>query len=153
MKCVSLLLLFLDTCNGYLLVAIFVRLFLCNPIRPFKRFIILNGTNWLTLTVNGHKYSSPSQVHVHGVITWMYITPPPFFCNFFYHTLLNIILVSNNHKSTISFSLYWFLYQFVPFYYQATGAVLAPKKEEPEKSPGAIFRCQFWKSGANLGVS
>jgi hypothetical protein len=28
---------------------------------------------------------------------------PPFFSNFF-HTLLNIILVSNNHKSTISFS-------------------------------------------------
>jgi hypothetical protein len=28
-------------------------------------------------------------------------------------------LVSNNHKSTISFSLYWFIYQFVPFCYQA----------------------------------
>jgi hypothetical protein len=28
-------------------------------------------------------------------------------------------LVSNNHKSTISFSLYWFLYQFVSFCYQA----------------------------------
>jgi hypothetical protein len=28
-------------------------------------------------------------------------------------------LVLNNHKSTISFSLYWFIYQFVPFCYQA----------------------------------
>jgi hypothetical protein len=28
-------------------------------------------------------------------------------------------LVSNNHKSTISFSLYWFIYQCVPFCYQA----------------------------------
>ena len=44
---------------------------------------------------------------------------PPFFFFFFPHTLLNIILVSNNHKSTISFSLYWFIYQFVPFCYQA----------------------------------
>jgi hypothetical protein len=144
----------LDTCNGTAtgrhFFLIFVRLFLCSPIHPFKRLIILNVTNWLT--VNGHKYSSPSQVHVHGVkpeCTY----PPPFFWQLFYHTLLNIILVSNNHKSTISFSLYWFLYQFVPFYYQATGAVLAPKKEEPEKSPAAIFRCQFWKSGANLGAS
>ena len=39
------------------------------------------------------------KAQVHGVMT--YITPP-----FFFHTLLNIILVSNNHKSTISFSLY-----------------------------------------------
>ena len=43
------------------------------------------------------------KAQVHGVMT--YITPPPFF-HFFSHTLLNIILVSNNHKSTISFSLY-----------------------------------------------
>ena len=41
------------------------------------------------------------KAQVHGVMT--YITPPPFFSNFV-HTLLNIILVSNNHKSTISFS-------------------------------------------------
>jgi hypothetical protein len=46
------------------------------------------------------------KAQVHGVMT--YITPPPFFI-FFFHTLLNIILVSNNHKSTISFSLYWFI--------------------------------------------
>jgi hypothetical protein len=39
------------------------------------------------------------KAQVHEVMT--YITPPLFF-----HTLLNIILVSNNHKSTISFSLY-----------------------------------------------
>jgi hypothetical protein len=38
------------------------------------------------------------KAQVHGVMT--YITP------LFFHTLLNIILVSNNHKSTISFSLY-----------------------------------------------
>ena len=46
-------------------------------------------------------------------------TLPPFFLAIFFHTFLNIILVSNDHKSTNSFSLYWFLYQFVPFYYQA----------------------------------
>ena len=56
------------------------------------------------------------KAQVHGVMT--YITPT-FFFHFFFHTLLNIILVSNNHKSTISFSLYWFIYQFVPFCYQA----------------------------------
>ena len=38
------------------------------------------------------------KAQVHGVMT--YITPP--FLQFFFHTLLNIILVSNNHKSTIS---------------------------------------------------
>ena len=38
------------------------------------------------------------KAQVHGVMT--YITP------LFFHTLLNIIFVSNNHKSTISFSLY-----------------------------------------------
>jgi hypothetical protein len=43
------------------------------------------------------------KAQVHGVMT--YIIPPPFFAIFF-HTLLNIILVSNSHKSTISFSLY-----------------------------------------------
>jgi hypothetical protein len=37
------------------------------------------------------------KAQVHGVMT--YITP-------LFHLLLNIILVSNNHKSTISFSLY-----------------------------------------------
>jgi hypothetical protein len=42
------------------------------------------------------------KAQVHGVMN--YITPL-FFGNFV-HTLLNIILVSNNHKSTISFSLY-----------------------------------------------
>ena len=42
------------------------------------------------------------KTQVHGVIT--YITP--LFFVIFFHTLLNIILVSNNHKSTISFSLY-----------------------------------------------
>jgi hypothetical protein len=47
-----------------------------------------------------------SQVHVHGVMT--YITPSPFFAIFF-HTLLNIILVSNNHTFTISFSLLIYL--------------------------------------------
>ena len=56
-----------------------------------------------------------AQVHARGVMT--YITSP-FFGNFF-HTLLYIILVSNNHKSTISFSLYRFIYQFVPFCYRA----------------------------------
>ena len=35
----------------------------------------------------------------------LHYPPPPLF-HFFSHTLLNIILVSNNHKSTISFSLY-----------------------------------------------
>ena len=44
------------------------------------------------------------KAQVHGVMT--YITPPTPFFHFFFHTLLNIILVSNNHKSTISFSLY-----------------------------------------------
>ena len=44
------------------------------------------------------------KAQVHGVMT--YITPPLLFFSFFFHTLLNIILVSNNHKSTISFSLY-----------------------------------------------
>jgi hypothetical protein len=44
------------------------------------------------------------KAQVHGVMT--YITLPPFFFAIFFHTLLNIILVSNNHKSTISFSLY-----------------------------------------------
>ena len=58
-----------------------------------------------------------AKAQVHGVMT--YITPSLFLGIFFFHTLLNIILVSNNHKSTISFSLYWFLYQFVPFCYQA----------------------------------
>ncbi len=53
------------------------------------------------------------KAQVHGVMT--YITPL-FFCNFVSFTYL---LVSNNHKSTISFSLYWFLYQFVSFCYQA----------------------------------
>jgi hypothetical protein len=43
------------------------------------------------------------KAQVHGVMT--YITPP-FFLQFVFHTLLNIILVSNNHKSTISFSLF-----------------------------------------------
>ena len=43
------------------------------------------------------------KAQVHGVMT--YITPPPFFFHFFSHTLLNIILVSNNHKSTISLSI------------------------------------------------
>jgi hypothetical protein len=52
---------------------------------------------------------------VHGVMTYV----PPLFLAIFFHTLLNIILVSNNHKSTISFSLYWFLYQFVPVCYRA----------------------------------
>jgi hypothetical protein len=42
-----------------------------------------------------------AQVHGGHVLHY----PPPFFAIFF-HTLLNIILVSNNHKSTISFSLY-----------------------------------------------
>ena len=42
------------------------------------------------------------KAQVHGVMTYI---PPPLF-SFFFHTLLNIILVSNNHKSTISFSLY-----------------------------------------------
>jgi hypothetical protein len=37
------------------------------------------------------------KAQVHGVMT--YITP-------LFHLLLNIILVSNNHKSTLSFSLY-----------------------------------------------
>ena len=55
------------------------------------------------------------KAQVHGVMT--YITP--FFFAFFFHTLLNIILVSNNHRSTISFSLYLFIYQVVPFCYQA----------------------------------
>jgi hypothetical protein len=55
--------------------------------------------------------------------TWghnLHYPPPPFFLfmQFFFHTLLNIILVSNSHKSIISFSLFWFLYQFLPFYYQ-----------------------------------
>jgi hypothetical protein len=57
------------------------------------------------------------KAQVHGVVT--YITPLPFLFALFFHTLPNIILVSNNHKSTISFSLYWFLYQFEPFCYQA----------------------------------
>jgi hypothetical protein len=54
------------------------------------------------------------KAQVHGVMT--YITP---LFSYFFHTLLNIILASNKHKSTISFSLYWFLCQFVPFCYQA----------------------------------
>jgi hypothetical protein len=41
---------------------------------------------------------------VHGVMT--YITLPPLFFAIFVHTHLNIILESNNHKCTISFSLY-----------------------------------------------
>jgi hypothetical protein len=43
------------------------------------------------------------KVQVHGIMT--YIIPPPlfFFCNFVSFTYL---LVSNNRKSTISFSLY-----------------------------------------------
>jgi hypothetical protein len=45
------------------------------------------------------------KAQVHGVMTYI----PPFFFLFFFHSLLNIILVSNNHKSTISFSLYWFI--------------------------------------------
>ena len=45
------------------------------------------------------------KAQVHGVMT--YITPL-FFANFF-HTLLNIILVSNNNKSTISFSILIYL--------------------------------------------
>jgi hypothetical protein len=55
------------------------------------------------------------KAQVHGVMT--YITP--LFLAIFFHTLLNMILVSNNHKSTISFSLYLFIYQFVPFCYLA----------------------------------
>jgi hypothetical protein len=57
-----------------------------------------------------------------GAGWWPTLPPPLFFCfflQFFSHTLLNIILVSNDHKSTISFSLFWFLYPFVLFYYQA----------------------------------
>ena len=50
--------------------------------------------------------------------SWPRLPSSPYFLAIFFHTHLNIILVSNNHKSTISFSLYWFLYQFVPFYYQ-----------------------------------
>jgi hypothetical protein len=42
------------------------------------------------------------KAQVHGVMT--YITPP--FFQIIFHSLLNIILVLNNHKSTISFSLY-----------------------------------------------
>jgi hypothetical protein len=46
------------------------------------------------------------KAQVHGVMA--YITPPPpFFFVAIFHTLLNIILVSNNHKSTISLSLYY----------------------------------------------
>jgi hypothetical protein len=41
------------------------------------------------------------KAQVHEVMTYI----PPFFA-IFVRTLLNIILVSNNHKSTISFSLY-----------------------------------------------
>jgi hypothetical protein len=37
-----------------------------------------------------------------------YIIPSPFFAIFF-HTLLNIILVSNNHTFTISFSILIYL--------------------------------------------
>ena len=44
------------------------------------------------------------KAQVYGVMP--YITPPPPFFHFFSHTLLNIILVSNDHKSTISFSLF-----------------------------------------------
>jgi hypothetical protein len=47
------------------------------------------------------------KVQVHGVMT--YITPLFFFFAIFFHTLLNIILVSNNHKSTISFSILIYL--------------------------------------------
>ena len=45
------------------------------------------------------------KAQVHGIMT--YITP--LFLQLFFIKLLNIILVSNNHKSTISFSLYWFI--------------------------------------------
>ena len=46
--------------------------------------------------------------------SWPTLPSPSFFLflQFFFHTLLNIILVSK------TFSLCWFLYQFVPFYYQ-----------------------------------
>jgi hypothetical protein len=44
------------------------------------------------------------KAQVHGVMT--YITPHLFFFAIFFLTLLNIILVSNNHRCTISFSLY-----------------------------------------------
>jgi len=74
------------------------------------------------LTTHIHKKKKISKGH-HTAFNHRYMgswpTLSPFFIfAIFFHTLLNIILVSNNHKSTISFSLYWFLYHFVPFYYQ-----------------------------------
>ena len=52
------------------------------------------------------KLITPYYSQVHGVMT--YIIPSPFFAIFF-HTLLNIILVSNNHTFTISFSILIYL--------------------------------------------
>ena len=82
----------------------------CQPLNGIKQSYTFGdfSSSW-------HIIRSPTQVH--GVMTYI---PPPLFSFFFAICFLyTIIMVSNNHKSTISFSLYWFLYTFVPFTYQA----------------------------------
>jgi hypothetical protein len=41
---------------------VFVRLFLCTPIHPFKRLIILNVTNRLTLDGNIYDFNAHTRI-------------------------------------------------------------------------------------------